>query len=109
MVSSTKVLSAICQLALQKRDSLERKVATAFGATSPVDMPFRNLYDHIEFRRKLQGEMLMSEGIKPGYLDGYPSTASDFSHRDSFASLNLAFTLKINEPDFSSLASDFLW
>jgi hypothetical protein len=54
-----------------------------------------NPYDRVEFRRKLQGETLMSEGIMPGYPEEYHSTAPRFTHRGFSLVLNPASTLKI--------------
>ncbi len=47
----------------------------------------------------------MSEGIKPGYLEEYLSTAPRYTHHDSSTALNFASTLKINGPDLSFFAS----
>jgi hypothetical protein len=49
----------------------------------------------------------MYKGIKPGHPDEHHSSVPHFSRRDSSPALNLAFTLKINGPDFSFLASHF--
>jgi hypothetical protein len=70
-----------------------------------VDMLSGNPYDRVEFRRKLQGETLMSEGIEPVYPDEYLSTASRYTHRDSSPPVNFATTLKINGPDLSFFTS----
>ena len=72
-----------------------------------VDMLSGNPYDRVEFRRKPQGETLMSEGIEPGCPDKYLSTTLRCTHRDSSPSLNLASTPKINGPDLSFFASHF--
>jgi hypothetical protein len=70
-----------------------------------VDMLSGNPYDRVEFRRKPQGETLMSEGIKPGHPDQCHCAPPRFIHCDSYPSRNFVSPLKINGPDFPFLAS----